>query len=117
MPVGVQARLSFHCSGCGRELIAGLEAAGIEAPCPSCGTMVRAPVLGPAPAPVARPPSKVDSVPQRHGSGIPADGMVDRRQLENRENVNLLRILLSVGLVMAIVAVVVALVWRSHFSG
>lgn len=124
MPVGVDARLSFHCAGCGRELIAGLEVAGLEAPCPSCGAMVQAPIIGaarppepaPAPAVAAARPSKVDSVPKRHGGRIRADGNHDRRQIENRENVGLLRIILSVGLVLAICAVVV-LVLRSRFSG
>jgi hypothetical protein len=110
-PVGVRARLSFHCPGCGRELTAGLEAAGVEAPCPSCGTPARAPVLGQPATPVSSPQAPAPNDRQR---GVPADGILDRRQAENRENANLLRILLSVALVLA-VCTVVALVVRSHF--
>jgi len=116
MPVGVNARLGFHCPGCGRELIAGLEVAGLEAPCPSCGTIVQAPILGTPPAPAPAPPSKVDSIPERHGGRIRPDGNLDQRHIQKREDAGLLRIILSVGLVLAICAVVV-LVLRSHFSG
>ena len=116
MPVGTRASLSFHCPGCGRELFAPLEAAGVEGPCPGCGGTVRAPVPGrttPEPA-TAEPP--VPGIDRRHiTKGTLADGSVDQGHVERRESIHLLRILLAVILVAALCAVVV-LALKGHIS-
>ena len=116
MPVGTHASLSFHCPGCGRELFAPIEVAGVEGPCPGCGGTVRAPVPGRAtlaPAPAETP---VTGNGRRHPTrGTPADGSVDQGHVERREGIHLLRILLSVLLVAALVAVVV-LALKGHLS-
>ena len=116
MPLGTRACLSFRCPGCGRELLAPLEAAGVEGPCPGCGATVRAPVPGRAPlAPVAPEPPIAGSRRPPIKKGTLADGSVDLGHVERRESIHLLRILLAVLLVAALCALAV-LVLKSQFS-
>lgn len=131
IPVGVRASLSFHCPGCARELFVGLELAGVEGPCPSCGSTVRAPVPGkpdatpaghpevpvsqPAPAPAPEAGSRRAAAGGVTHNGLLADGVVDQRQVDRKEGMTLLKIVLAVALVLALCAAVV-LALKLHFS-
>ena len=117
MPVGTRASLSFHCPHCGRELFVPLEAAGVEGPCPSCGSVVQSPVPGqPAASPAEPAPSVTPRESRSSNRGALVDGYVDHGQVEKRENVNLLRMVFATLLVAALCTVVL-LVLRSRFSG
>ena len=79
-PADAESLLRFACMNCGKELTAPVSAAGVEGPCPICGTTIKAPQAFPAgsgepgaiaPRPREVPRRAVDEAPSPEGAATP----------------------------------------------
>lgn len=60
-------QLGFTCPRCGIDLVLPLSAAGVEGPCPRCGSVIRAPkIIDPEPLPTAEEPVRLEISPEAH---------------------------------------------------
>ncbi|HVJ46824.1 MAG TPA: hypothetical protein VM511_10590, partial [Luteolibacter sp.] len=60
-------QLGFSCPRCGIDLVLPLSAAGVEGPCPRCGSVIRAPkIIDPEPLPPVEEPVRLEVSPEAH---------------------------------------------------